>query len=177
MVLGASQTGQKVKFTVISHGHIMKHFSQKVVTIKIFLFLCSRQQQTQQIRMRKPDWLIDLQADKENSSSSSLSSGSSEGSSRSSPTLSDISEILPPLSHVNYHRNNNPKEKTALCKFHILKQCRKGPLCKFAHGIDELKPLEEDQTVLDEDVERLKKTKLCKNLYGKAMSLKMSFRI
>ncbi len=59
------------------------------------------------------------------------------------------------------------QEKTILCKFYAKGNCTRGDRCTFAHGIGDIKAARAGSKSSGSSPNPLKKTKLCRNLFGK----------
>ena len=77
------------------------------------------------------------------------------------------SEMSSPLSDTLSTASSGIQEKTILCKFFQKGVCSKGDGCTFAHGISDIKAARSGRSRDAESSNPRRKTKLCRNLFGK----------
>ena len=77
------------------------------------------------------------------------------------------SEMSSPLSDSLSTASSGIQEKTILCKFFQKGVCSKGDGCTFAHGISDIKAARSGRSRDTESSNARRKTKLCRNLFGK----------
>jgi hypothetical protein len=80
------------------------------------------------------------------------------------------SEIPSPLSSNASTTSSGVQEKTILCKFYAKGNCTRGEMCTFAHGIGDIKAARNGSRSGSSTPNPLKKTKLCRNLFGKSLT-------
>jgi hypothetical protein len=85
------------------------------------------------------------------------------------------SEIPSPLSSNASTTSSGVQEKTILCKFYAKGNCTRGEMCTFAHGIGDIKAARNGSRSGSSTPNPLKKTKLCRNLFGKSMDCLINF--
>ena len=77
------------------------------------------------------------------------------------------SEMSSPLSDTLSTSSSGAQEKTILCKFFQKGVCSKGDACTFAHGISDIKAARSGRSRDADASNPRRKTKLCRNLFGK----------